>query len=115
MVLGVEKGKNQRGAKLVVRKLEDTNEEKFAYTPGQFHNWSPFSNKGLCIDVSGAQNKDGADVIFWQCHNGDNQRFEAQYKTDKPLYKSTGLKPNTPFMIKSVMHGGRVIYFGKQF
>jgi hypothetical protein len=40
--------------------------------------------------------------------------FEASYKTRKPLYKSTGMKPNTPFMIKSRMSGGRVVFFNNR-
>jgi hypothetical protein len=40
--------------------------------------------------------------------------FEANYKTKKPLYKSTGLKPNTPFMIKSSMSDGRVVFFNNR-
>jgi len=53
-ILSVQKGQNNRGAKLVLRSASGTDDQKWQYSPGQYHNWSPFSNKGLCIDVSGS-------------------------------------------------------------
>lgn len=64
-----------------------------------YHNWSPFSNDGLCIDVWYGRDTDNQRLVLWSCHNGINQRFEANYNTKKPLYKSTNLKPNKLFMI----------------
>jgi len=86
--------------------------QKWDYKPKAYHNWSPFSNKGLCIDVSGGQNRDGQTVILWSCHNGANQRFEVTYSVTKPLYKSTNLVAGKPFFIRSRMPGGRVLFIG---
>jgi len=63
------------------------------------------------MDVSGGQNKDGARVIVWSHHNGQNQQFEANYKVTKPIYKSTHLKAGKDFMIESRMKDGRVLYW----
>jgi hypothetical protein len=82
LILAVQTGRNNRGAHLVVvnrRFRNGANDSKWWYRPAQFHNWSPFSNKGLCMDVSGGRDVDGQDVIMWSCHNGANQRFDATY------------------------------------
>jgi hypothetical protein len=42
---------------------------------------------------------------MWSCHNGWNQRFDVQYKK---ATKSTGIRTNKKFQIRSV--GGRVLY-----
>jgi hypothetical protein len=75
--IAVQKGKNNRGALLVLRPKDKTNTQVWSYKRNSYHNWSPFSNKGLCMDVAGNSNKDGATVHMWSCHNGANQRFEA--------------------------------------
>jgi hypothetical protein len=33
------------------------------------------SSKGYCLDVQGASTTNGARVILWPCHTGDNQRW----------------------------------------
>jgi hypothetical protein len=84
---------------------------KWNYKRGHYHNWSPVSNRGLCMDVYWGKNRDGQRVIAWSCHNGWNQRFEVNYNVRKPVYRSTGLAANRPFMIKSRMAGGKVLYW----
>lgn len=88
---------------MVARKALDRDpSQKWKYNPdkGAAHNWNPFSNANLAMDV-GWGNKDGSGVHMWTNHNGQNQRFDADYNIKKPSYKSTGLIPNKPFMIVS--------------
>ena len=33
------------------------------------------SHSGSCLDVSGESLDDGASIIQWQCHSGDNQQW----------------------------------------
>nr|WP_269769251.1 RICIN domain-containing protein [Pseudoalteromonas atlantica] len=35
---------------------------------------SSLSNK--CVDIAGKLQTYGADIVQWQCYNGDNQRFQ---------------------------------------
>ena len=49
--IAVQKGKNNRGALLVLRPKDKSNTQVWSYKRNSYHNWSPFSNKGLCIDV----------------------------------------------------------------
>ena len=111
--LGVEKGKDARGALVVMRRAEWSADMKWKYQSGRPHNWIPFSNGGLCLDVAGGRNVDGQRVIVWSHHNGDNQKFEAQFKVTKPIYKSTHLKAGKDFMIQLRMAEGRVLYWNK--
>jgi hypothetical protein len=112
-VIGVQKGRNNRGARLVLRQAGRHSDQAMAhrYQPNRFHNWSPLSNTNLCWDVAGARNADGAYIHLWTYHRGANQRFEVNYNVNKPVYKTTGIKPGKPFMIKSHMSGGKVLYY----
>jgi hypothetical protein len=51
-VLSVQRGRNNRGARLVLRDAANSNDQKWMYKPGQAHNLVPFSNQGLCIDAA---------------------------------------------------------------
>ncbi|WP_420042659.1 RICIN domain-containing protein [Cystobacter fuscus] len=35
-------------------------------------------HSGKCVDVSSASTEDGAAVVQWGCHGGNNQRFYVQ-------------------------------------
>lgn len=111
--LAVEKGKDARGARIVMRRAEWSADMKWKYQSGRPHNWIPFSNGGLCMDVAGGRNADGQRVIVWSHHNGANQKFEAQFKVTKPIYKSTHLKAGKDFMIQARMAEGRVLYWNR--
>ena len=63
------------------------------------------------MDVAGGRDSDMSEVIVWTCHNGMNQRFEPDYNVQKPVYASTGITPNKPFMIFSRMNGNRVLTY----
>jgi len=81
-VISVQKGNNnQRGARLVLRTEEWSQDQAFRYLHGQHHNWSPLSNFNLAWDVSGGNDNDGAFVHLWSFHNGLNQMFEVNYET----------------------------------
>jgi hypothetical protein len=30
---------------------------------------------GKCLDVAGGNSDDGTEVLLWDCHGGDNQRW----------------------------------------
>jgi len=66
------------------------------------------------MDVYWGKDVDGQRVIVWSCHNGANQRFDVNYNTQKPMFKSTGLKPGKPFFIRSRMADARVLFWDKQ-
>lgn len=68
--LGVQNGNNNRGAKLVLRLAVKDPSVKWNYSPKGYHNWTPFSNKGLAIDVAHGRNADGAWLHMWTHHNG---------------------------------------------
>ena len=40
------------------------------------------SHSGGCVDVSGESLDDGASIIQWQCHNGDNQQWRLEVVAD---------------------------------
>lgn len=111
--IAVQAGKNQKLAKLVLRKAVHDPSQKWRYRPGQYHNWSPFNNDKLCMDVYWGKDKEQQPLIMYTCHNGWNQRFEANYNTKKPMFISTGIIRDKPFMIRSRMHGNRVLFFDK--
>jgi hypothetical protein len=112
-VIGVQKGRTNKGSRLVLREAEKHSNQAMAhrYLANRPHNWSPLSNLNLCWDVAGGRNADGAYIMMWNCHNGLNQRFEVNYSVNKPVYKSTGIAPGKPFMIKSNLAGGKVLYY----
>lgn len=88
---------------MVARKAEHKDpSQKWKYNTNKnaAHNWNPFSSDKLTMDI-GQGDRDGSIVHMWTYHNGWNQRFDADYKVEKPVIKSTGLKPNKPFMIVS--------------
>jgi len=75
MILAIETGSNARGGRIVVIQRQfrsNSNDSKWKYSPGQYHNWSPYSNNGLCMDVYGGRDQDNNQVITWSCHNGAN-------------------------------------------
>jgi hypothetical protein len=101
LVLAVQQGKNQRGARLVLRKQTHASDQAFQYQHNGHHNWTPLSNKGLCIDAAQGD-REGSVVHMWTHHNGWNQRFEADYNVKKPVYKpQTNIKTNKPFFIQT--------------
>jgi hypothetical protein len=113
-VLSVQRGVNRRGAHLVLRQAQNSSTQKWRYNPKRYHNWSPFSNFGLCMDVAAGRDVDAQHVIVWSCHNGANQRFEVSYNVGKGTKAARlPIKPNTPFYIQSRMGGGRVLYISK--
>jgi hypothetical protein len=113
LALAVQRGQNNRGTALVLRAMESKPDQKWKYTPNHFHNWSPFSNSGLCVDVFYGKNVDNQKVILWSCHNGANQRFDVSYKVVKPIIRSTGFTNSRPFLIQSRMGGARVLFYSK--
>jgi cysteine-rich repeat protein len=50
-------------------------EREMSIAPG-FHKLKNLQSK--CLDVAGVSQADGADVIEWQCHGNDNQRWQFQ-------------------------------------
>ena len=40
------------------------------------------SHSGGCVDVSGESLNDGASIVQWQCHNGDNQQWRLEVVAD---------------------------------
>jgi hypothetical protein len=36
---------------------------------------------------------------LWTHHNGANQRWDADYNVKRPVYKSSGMRADKPFMI----------------
>lgn len=111
--IGIQNGRSARGSRLVLQRVRDDNSQKWDYRSNQYHNWNPFSNNRLTIDVAHGD-KDGSIVHMWTHHNGWNQRFEADYKVTKPIYKSTNLRAGQPFFIRSNMNGRRVLYYTKK-
>jgi hypothetical protein len=109
-VLSVQRGRNNRGARLVLRASANSNDQKWMYKPGQSHNIMPFSNAGLCVDAANGD-VENSIVHMWTHHNGMNQKWWINYKIQRPVHRSRGLKPNAPFMIKSRMAGGKVLYW----
>lgn len=98
--LSVQQGKGFRG-RLVVRPAKHDANQKWKYNPDKraAHNWVPFSNPKITIDVAGAHNRNGAWVHLWTHHNGANQRWDADYNVKRPVYKSSGMRADKPFMI----------------
>jgi hypothetical protein len=47
---------------------------------GQTSGFTPLiaSHSGKCLDVSGESLDDGAPIIQWQCHSGDNQQWRLE-------------------------------------
>jgi hypothetical protein len=43
------------------------------------------------MDVWYGKDRQNQHIVMWSCHNGINQRFEVNYNTKKPMFKSTGL------------------------
>lgn len=66
------------------------------------------------MDVAGGRDTDNQKVILWSCHRGANQRFEVDYNIQRPVYATSGIVPNRPFMIFSRMHGNRVLAYYPQ-
>jgi len=82
-VLSTYRGSGNRGSPFVMKFCGGryasqckTPFQKWAYTPGKKHNWSPMGNKKMCIDIHAARNTEARHLHMWTCHNGWNQRFE---------------------------------------
>lgn len=112
-VVQMEKGSITRGKKLVVahvtKDCKDSN--KIKYFPGNYKNMRLATNIGLCFDIYGGKDVDGQSVVFWNCHNGANQKWFPAYKLDDK--QDMGFK-DRPFQIKSAMAGGRVLYVAEK-
>lgn len=113
-VLSIQAGRNNQRARVVVRPRQNNSpQQQWVYKSNQYSNWTPFSNNGLCIDAAQGD-REGSYIHLWTHHRGWNQRWEINYKTQRPVYKSTGMPPNKPFMIKSRMRDGRVLYYANK-
>ena len=56
---------------------------------GGTYNELKHTPSGLCVDISGASKSGGARAVLWNCHGGDNQKF--QWTDDRLKNKNSGL------------------------
>lgn len=56
--------------------------QRFRYLEGEGSTWSRIQSKSSsqCLDVAWADASDGAEVLLWECHNDDNQKFQVSKK-----------------------------------
>lgn len=47
----------------------------FVDVGGGWHNIKPKNVSGVCLDVAGGSQSDGAQLVLWGCHDGQNQQF----------------------------------------
>lgn len=45
------------------------------WTMDEEHRLRPKSSPSRCLDIAGADSRDGARLILWDCHNGKNQKW----------------------------------------
>lgn len=67
-------------------KLESKSQSKIKQKPLNEYYTLHFQHSGKCIDVEGNQLHDGAKVLQYDCHGGDNQKFLLQYNSDDNTY-----------------------------
>jgi len=65
------------------------------------------NERGLVLDVSGAKDVDGQNVIVWKSHGKQNQQWMVEYVDADTI--QNGIIPDKPFRIISMMSGGRAI------
>ena len=65
------------------------------------------NERGLVLDVAGAKDRDGQNVIVWKKHGKLNQQWKIEYVDADTI--QNGLIPDKPFKILSKMPGGRAI------
>jgi len=112
-VLSVQKGRDVRGGRLVLRKEEWSRSQAWHYHANGLHNWNPFSNGKLTIDAAQGD-RENSFVHMWTHHRGWNQRWEADYNVKKPRYvPQKTIHINRPFFIQTHMKGNRVLYSGR--
>jgi len=70
MVLSIQKGNNNRGARVVARAAEmRSKDQAWHYKKGAYHNWNPFSRAELTMDAAQGD-RDGSFIHMWTFHNG---------------------------------------------
>jgi len=73
----------------------------FKYTNGNIIN----AQNQKAMDVAGAKDNEGQNVLMWKLHNGNNQRWKILYvdeagdKVAEGLDKDFGFHINRPFYI----------------
>lgn len=65
------------------------------------------NERGLVIDVSGAKDRDNANVIVWKAHGKQNQQWIVEYVDAD--WVQNGIIPDKPFRILSKMSAGRAL------
>jgi hypothetical protein len=65
------------------------------------------NERGLVMDVSGAKDVDGQNVIVWKAHGKQNQQWLVEYVDADTI--QNGMIPDKPFRIISLMKSGRAI------
>jgi len=65
------------------------------------------NERNLVVDVSGARDSDGANVIVWKKHGNLNQQWKIEYVNADVI--QNGIIPDKPFRIISKMGKGRAI------
>lgn len=65
------------------------------------------NERKLVIDVSGARDVDGQNVIVWKEHGRLNQQWKIEYVNADII--QNGIIPDKPFRILSKMSGGRAV------
>lgn len=65
------------------------------------------NERGLVVDVQGAKDADGSNVIVWKYHGKLNQQWKIEY-VDADIIQN-GIIPDKPFRIISLMKTGRAL------
>jgi hypothetical protein len=71
LVLDIEGGKKDKGAKLIIWKHHGNTNQQFKISPDGF---ITSAHSGLVLDVEGGVKK-GANIIQWPAHGGPNQKW----------------------------------------
>ena len=90
----------------VVRRWRNQNDQQLSFFRGQRRN---LRNKGgKCLDVMGVRFRQNQPLIWYNCHNGENQVWDVSTSGFKaPRYP---IRNNAAFVIKTVFPGNRVLY-----